>query len=178
MKTSLTLIALIATSISYCQDIPELSIKITGVEEIIVLVEGKTSSEIYTKSINWIKETYRNPEEVIKMTIENEKIRIEGYQNNAWYYKSLGIKQNYDMVYELQISIKDDRYKLEFIPMKFYTSVGLPAYDYTTFFKANGDTRKTYAPAVESLNQSMNDISTSLYNYVLNGGSDSKEGDW
>ncbi len=177
MKIALTLLAVAATLIFYGQEIPQLSIQRTGVEEIVIPVKGKTSSDIYIKALNWIKETYRNPDEVIKMTMENEKVRIEGYSSDAWYYKTLGIKQYYDMVYELEISIKDDRYRLQLTPVKFYTSSGMKAYSYTNFFKSNGDIKKVYAPAVESLNITMNGLSNSLYNYVLNGSSD-KEGDW
>lgn len=49
-------------------------------EYLVDEADGKTQQEIYTKSLNWVKETYKNPDEVIKTTIENEKIRFEGVE--------------------------------------------------------------------------------------------------
>ena len=40
--------------------------------------EGKSQSELYKKAIEWISINYKNPKEVIKATIENDYIRIEG----------------------------------------------------------------------------------------------------
>ncbi len=48
---------------------------------IVTQVEGKTAPEIYKKVIDWIKITYKNPNEVILSTIENEYVRFEGITN-------------------------------------------------------------------------------------------------
>lgn len=45
---------------------------------IVIPVEGKTATDIYKKVIEWIKITYKNPNEVILSTIENEYVRFEG----------------------------------------------------------------------------------------------------
>ncbi|WP_292889154.1 hypothetical protein [Nonlabens sp.] len=39
-------------------------------------------NELLTKTINWIKETYNNPDEVIKKSIDNEKVRFKGFKDN------------------------------------------------------------------------------------------------
>ena len=79
---------------------------------IVTPVEGKTAQEIYKKVIDWIKITYKNPDKVILSTIENEYIRFEG-SSGYLYSLNMGILgvQYQDTKYEIEVSIKDDKYK-------------------------------------------------------------------
>lgn len=84
---------------------------------IVTPVEGKTATEIYKKIIEWIKITYKNPEKVILSTIENEYIRFEGFSETLYSYNAMG--QHYEPTkYQIEISIKDGRYKLDLISMQ------------------------------------------------------------
>ena len=90
---------------------------------IVTNVEGKTAPEIYKKAIEWIKITYKNPDKVILSTIENEYIRFEG-SSGSFYSINLGFmgKSYQQTKYEIEISIKDGRYKFDIIGMENYTS--------------------------------------------------------
>lgn len=84
---------------------------------IVTPVEGKTTSEIYKKIIEWIKVTYKNPDKVILSTIENEYIRFEGSSESLYSYNVMG--QHYEPTkYQIEISIKDGRYKFDIISMQ------------------------------------------------------------
>src|SRR5690606_1935870 len=105
--------------------------------------------KIYNKAINWVQETYKNPDKVLKANITNEKIRIDGFANGAWWYKTLGITSNMDMEYTLEISFKDGKYRFEYIIGQFFLSSGEKAlYNYSTFFKKDGEIRKMYSDAI------------------------------
>ena len=78
---------------------------------IVTPVEGKTAPEIYKKVIEWIKVTYKNPDKVILSTIENEYVRFEGITTDIDDSKNM---------YQLEISIKDGKYKFDLISLKFY----------------------------------------------------------
>src|SRR5690606_20603661 len=97
----LTLGILIST-FSKAQEIPQLKLTPNGVEPIIVEIPEKSASEIYEKAKNWVQETYKNPDKVLKGNIINEKIRVDGFANNAWWYKTLGIKQSLNMEYTIE----------------------------------------------------------------------------
>lgn len=84
---------------------------------VVVEIDSLEQNEIFTKTINWIKETYKNPDEVIKTTIDNEKIRIEGYDVNSFSYKSMG-DFSVDVLYTIEISFKNGRYKFQPIELK------------------------------------------------------------
>jgi hypothetical protein len=88
---------------------------------IVTPIEGKTAQEIYKKVIDWIKITYKNPDKVILSTIENEYIRFEG-SSEVLYSLNMGILgvQYQDTKYQIEVSIKDDKYKFDIIGMENY----------------------------------------------------------
>lgn len=87
----------------------------TGLNDLVVDIDNKTKEEIYLKCINWTKETYKNPELVLKMQIPNEKIRIDAIAKNL---ANVGNKNNrifLDIEYSIEIAFKDNKYKLKII---------------------------------------------------------------
>lgn len=175
----LTLILLSLAVLAYSQDIPKLKLTREGIEPIIVEVDsGLTAEEMYKRALNWIKESYENPGEVVKAKFENEKIRLNGFAKDAWFYKSFGKSLYYDMKYSLEIAFKDGKYKFSYeISDNFYTD-GSRAYHFTQMFTGNGQVKKYYAEdGVPSLEKTMNDLSTSFYNFVT-GQTKVVEDDW
>jgi uncharacterized membrane protein len=77
---------------------------------VVTNVDGKTAPDIFKKIIDWIKVTYKNPNKVILSTIENEYIRFEGISNIS----------NLNCKYQIEISIKDGRYKFDLIGLQVY----------------------------------------------------------
>lgn len=90
---------------------------------IVVNVESKSATEIYKKVIEWIKVTYKNPDKVILSTIENEYVRFEG-SSSAVYPVNVPLmgKSYQDTKYQIEISIKDGKYKFDIIGMENYIS--------------------------------------------------------
>ena len=88
---------------------------------IVVNVEGKSAPEIYKKVIEWIKITYKNPDKVILSTIDNEYVRFEG-SSGALYSINIPLmgKSYQETKYQIEISIKDGRYKFDIIGMENY----------------------------------------------------------
>lgn len=80
-------------------------------------IDSLNQKSLFKKSINWIKETYKNPDEVINTTIENEKIRFTGVKAN--YFCLYGCM---DVRYTIELSFKDGRYKFEPISFEKYLS--------------------------------------------------------
>lgn len=86
-------------------------------EFIVIESEGKTSSDLYNKVLNYINQVYKNPEEVIVAKTENQFIKISGFVNNL---SGIVIKMGkrdiftpYDIRYNLSYYFKDGRYKVE-----------------------------------------------------------------
>lgn len=166
MKKLFLLVFVSISIISYSQDTTKLELTKDGVLPIVVKLDSFNAKSIYTKTLNWIQVNYKNPKEVLKTNVENETIRIDGFKNNAWFYKSLGMKQEYDMEYSFLIEIKESKIRLTFTPGQFWADNKKVSYDYTTFFKSSGELRGAYKDAKPSMEQSMNDLVSSLYNYI------------
>jgi hypothetical protein len=100
--------------VSFYSDAQETEFTFTinkGMTDFIVTpVENKTTSEIYNKVIDWIKLTYKNPNKVILSNSEKNYVRFEG--NSETLYSGLPAK------YEIEISIKDGKYKFDLISMQ------------------------------------------------------------
>ena len=90
---------------------------------VVTNVESKSATEIYKKVIEWIKVTYKNPDKVILSTIENEYVRFEG-SSSAVYPVNVPLmgKSYQDTKYQIEISIKDGKYKFDLIGMENYIS--------------------------------------------------------
>jgi hypothetical protein len=151
---------------------------------VVANVEGKTAPEIYKKAIEWIKITYKNPDKVILSTIENEYIRFEG-SSGSFYSINLGFmgKSYQQTKYQIEISIKDGRYKFDIIGMENYTSpsqYSSGGWSDNTLFNANttkeyleksiykkdGTLRSTWKN-INDVPVYFNDLNKSLLDYVM-----------
>lgn len=178
-KVLILTLTILLSNLSFGQEIPKLELTQNGVEPIVVEVDSMTATEIYQQALYWVQETYKNPDKVLKAKIQNEKIRIDGFASNAWWLKTLGMKNNMDMEYVVEIEFKDGKYRFDYQIGQFYVgSSGQRAlYDYSTFYKRNGEVRKMYDDAIPSIELTMNSLSQSFYNYVT-GKTEDKNDDW
>lgn len=166
-KVLIGILVVFLNSVCFAQEIPKLKATVNGIEPIVVEVDGMTASELYEKSINYVKETYKNPDEVLKAEIKDEKIRFIGFAEEAWFYKAMGIKTFYHMDYSVEISFKDNKYKFEFMVGDFYTTKhAKTVFNYNSFFNKQGEIKKAYTDAPPSMEETINALALSHYNYV------------
>jgi len=85
----------------------------------VLEVEG-TPTELYNKAINWVNETYKNPEEVIKGKVEGDYLRLDGFKSNLTQQSALGMTYYYDVRYTVKLNFKDGRFKYEITNMEWY----------------------------------------------------------
>ncbi|UOX32516.1 DUF4468 domain-containing protein [Flavobacterium sediminilitoris] len=140
----------------------------TGINDYIVTkIEDKTTNEIYSKTINWIKETYKNPDKVIKMEIENEKVRINSVASNLLFVK----KMSFSLDYIIELSIKDGKYKFELISL----TAGGTDYKKIPNFKTDNKLIKNFGESPKRIENYLNNLNESLRNYILG---EKKNDDW
>lgn len=145
-------------------------------------------NELFENTVNWIKETYTNPDEVIKMTIPNKKVRIEGSKLNGVCHNALGTSTCYNVTYTLEISFKEDKYKftptnLKYrIPATQYYSGGYQNVNFADgsyYYNKKGALRKQYTTVPYSITKIFNDLNNSLNIYLkTNKGKEVVEDDW
>lgn len=155
---------------------------------VVGIVEGKTAQELYKKTIDWINVTYKNPKEVIKAQIENDYIRLEGAKSNMLCIKTLGLLNCYNVRYQIEISLKDGKYKFDIIKLEQYippsqysvtsgwSEIGI--INTSVYYKENGDLKslfKLYPAAIET---EFNSLNTSLKDFLKSDTIPSKKSDW
>ncbi len=86
---------------------------------IVVEVENKTQMKLFQCALNWIKETYKNPNEVIQMTMDSSKIRFEGFAEKL-LCSNMGNTKCKDYIYSIELEFKDGKYKFTPIYLQTY----------------------------------------------------------
>jgi hypothetical protein len=141
-----------------------------GINDFVVTkVEGKSTQDIYSKSINWIKETYKNPDKVLTMKIDNEKIRINAIANGLLSVR----KFSFNMDYTIEISIRDGRYKFELVSLE--TSDSNTDYKQIPNFKTDKKLIKNFGNSPNNIENYFNVLNNSLKNYIIEK---DKKNDW
>jgi hypothetical protein len=94
---------------------------------VVVPFEGKSQSDIYKKTLQWIEYTYKNPKEVLKSNIENEYIRFEGVKDGLYSIQIRKKKYSYLTRYAIEISFKEGKAKFDVTNTEFYLPTSTPA---------------------------------------------------
>jgi hypothetical protein len=152
---------------------------------IIVHVDSLNQSELYNQSINWIKEKYKNPDKVLKMTIENEKLRLEGVKTDLICIKAGGINC-YNGTYIIELSFKDNKYKFEPIALEYrvprsqYSAGGVQSIDLNdgSIFYKNGQVQKYWATIPNAIESLFNEINFDLEQYLTKKQIKQVDEDW
>ena len=87
----------------------------------IVVESAGTAVENYSKVLNWVKLTYKNPSEVIVASSEGEYIKINGFVKNLNPSRALGLTTYADMTYSMTFFVKDNRMKIEISSLQYYS---------------------------------------------------------
>lgn len=155
---------------------------------VVTKIDSLKQGDIFQKTINWIKETYKNPDKVIKTTIENEKVRFEGFQDNTICYSVIGSTSCYGATYTIEISFKYGKYKFEPISLSYYqppnqySSGGDIQMNFSNgmwMYKKNGIIKKMFDSIPDSIEVLFNGLNLSLETYLKERGKETnKKDDW
>ncbi len=147
--------------------------------------DGKSQSELYKKTINWISTFYKNPKEVTKGSIENEYIRIEGANDCLIATNLLGI-HCFTSKYQLEISFKNGKYKMAildityFVPSSQYVIGGWHTEDLekmSDYFKESGEIKSRYKYYLD-IPIYFNKINNDLNDFLISNVIPSKKNEW
>ena len=185
MKKTLLIFFLFYTCFLFAQE-SEFTLSKEGLTDYIVTeCTGKTQSEIYKKTLNWISFTYNTPSEVLKASIENEYVRIEGSSNNMIVLNSFG-KVYCSAKYQIEISFKDGKYKFDITELKYFNKETLsePTWKEFNLNKANiyysrrGQISSIFKYLPDTLPKYLNELNVSLKKFVMSDNIPSKREGW
>jgi len=162
---------------------------INGLTDFTVIeASGLSQKDIYIKTKNWIKEYYKNPDEVIESDIENQKIRFNGIKTQVYAIAPLGNKVSMDFKYSLMISFKDGKCKFDPISLKkinpkFPTTsskkwININLENGSKYYKKNGDVRKWTMYELTALGCVFSETSILLKDYLNDVQDPNKDDSW
>tara|TARA_R110000744_G_scaffold218569_1_gene337354 strand:- start:1744 stop:2322 length:579 start_codon:yes stop_codon:yes gene_type:complete len=136
-------------------------------------VDSLSIEEGYKRTIEWINITYNTPSEVIKSSLDNKYIRIQGVASNLYTYDPLG-SLSADVRYSIEFAFKDNRVKFDVTGTEFYISPSQYAaggwtqlnFNNSKMYRKNGKPKKS---AIKKSNQVMgyfNELAESLNSYL------------
>jgi len=164
------LILLFFVSTLFSINAQDISITKDGITDYVVSdCEGITKDVMYSKAIEWVNLTFKNPSEVLIANLENNLIRLEFSET------STPIKK-----FVVEIQFRDNRYKFDPISVMF-PSTPVPYNDFMRtrdkYFKKDGSLKSRTSMTVRSIQNILNSTNVSLKNYI-NGVGVNQEDDW
>lgn len=184
MKKIILLLVFLVTSFGYSQDSDFKLTKESFTDFVIVPVGGKTQSELYKKTLEWVSYSFKEPGEVIKANIENEYIRIEGFSKDLICYSYMG-KRCGDTRYEIEISFKDGKYKFDVLSISEYNNMSksimwtnFEINNTASYFDKKGEAKSSYKFIVTRIPEYFNNLNLNLKEFLISDGVSSKKNDW
>ena len=119
MKKLTLLLIMLLTFVGYTQESFTYDERGLTPKYLVEEFEGISQQELFDRTIYWINDTYKNPDEVIKATISNKKIRFEGVSMDRFSHTLLGTAHYYNATYTIEVSFKQNKYKFELIKITY-----------------------------------------------------------
>jgi len=152
---------------------------------IVTEIPGLNQAALFDKAILWIKETYRNPDKVIKTTVEKEMIRFEGFQDYGICTKTgLGGLICHDVFYTIELEFRDNKFKFtpvelrQRVPVSQYSAGGflpIDLRDGSGYYNKQGSLRNIYETVPTSIEMLFNEFNSRI-SLFLSSEKDESEG--
>src|SRR5690606_27291628 len=84
---------------------------------IITDVAGKSNTDLYKKTADWIATAVKHPSEKLISKTDNEKIIFEGTDKIVSFNGPT--KLVYDSRYQIEVSFKDGKYKFDLLKLEY-----------------------------------------------------------
>jgi hypothetical protein len=187
MIKTLTFVNILICSFSFGQNIEFTMSKEGFTDYVVTQCEGKSQSEIYKKTLDWLNVTYKNPKEVLKANLENDYVRFEGSSPSLVCLSSLGMKTCYNTKYQIEVSFKEGKYKFDIIEIQYYVNSSqyspggwsqFPMVGMEYYYNKKGEIKSTFKNFPEFIPPYFNDLNKSLHDFVMSNEIPSKKQDW
>jgi hypothetical protein len=137
--------------------------------EITIDVDGFKKDDLYSNTINWINEKYKDPDQVIEKDEKDKKITLEGFVDNAICF---GLREAYScegLSYTLEIKFKDEEYKMKVKELSYINKSNKKEkinLDKSDFLNGNSELDENYSKVPLQIETLFNNLNTSLFNFI------------
>ena len=129
-KIILTATSLFLSSISYAQYFKSITTEITEglknkqgtyktLSDEAVVEKAGSADELYQSAVNWVKETYRSPDDVIVTNIDDHYLRFTGVKESNLAVYVWGSPIYYDVRYTIEFRFRNERFKANIVSYEY-----------------------------------------------------------
>ncbi|WP_242156862.1 DUF4468 domain-containing protein [Aestuariivivens sediminis] len=86
----------------------------------LVKIDGLSQGQLYNGTTEWIEKTIISPDEVIKKSLDIEKVRFQGIKEDLFEVAAVFGSYFFDGRYTIEVTFKDGEYKFEPISLERY----------------------------------------------------------
>ncbi len=168
-KINLLLLYVCITTLSFGQ-VDSIKVTPLGLTETQFKVNAEPNI-IYARTLNWVNETFKNPEKVLVGKVDGSSVTISGYAENAYRFNSLGMPFFYDISYHLYITITGNLINYKMVIDQVHGQGGIASPEvsiYNAFFKKTGEPRSMYDLSRNTLKGTINALLFTYYNAFNN----------
>jgi hypothetical protein len=142
------------------------------IKPLVQSIEKMNSEEIYIKSNEWINYSFKKADAVIGSSVDKKMVRFTGIKPE--FAKTFGYI--YDLEFTIRIDIKDNRYRLTVENLRSGNNGIFANFNFADYYKSNGKPRKSYQDFVIGIENTLNNLNISIYNYLT--GKTEENDDW
>lgn len=100
-----------------CQGQVQMTYENGAIIQTVIDVESTPAPDLYKLVSRWVTKTYKNPDKVVKASLENEEIRGDGFEAKGLLINQTPKIYN-DFRYSFKIEVKDNRVRYTMYDMR------------------------------------------------------------
>jgi hypothetical protein len=162
LKCIILLSACLLINVKVVSQTTKISIKDGSIEPLVLSIDSISAEKGYKKTLEWLNYNYKSADAVKGSSIENKFVRFTGIKPN--FATSFGYV--YDLEYTIMVEFKDNRYRFVVEQLRSGVSGVFANFRLSDYYKSTGEPRKAYKSFTDGIEQTINDINASLYNYL------------
>jgi hypothetical protein len=136
-----------------------------GFAPLEIQTPNKPVNKLIEQSKSWAP--YYNEDGSDVFDVTENSLSIEARFENAYYYWDLGVKYNFDIIYNLKIVFRENqKYTLMFTVKEIYTDKVPLKTTIADFFTSEGKLKEDFKDVKPSLEKTVNNIVKSYTNFI------------
>lgn len=148
----------------------QLVLQPTGFEPVVLSFENTDAATLYQKTLEFVNQTYRNPDAVLVGTVENKSVRIRAIAPELLIVPAVG-RYYYDAHYTVLFEFKDGKVRVTPTLQRF-SRPGSYDVSLSDLFKKDGSRRGRYEESFERIEKYFNKLLESYQQSIKQTGDD------
>lgn len=156
-----------ASFVAYAQT-PKLVLQPGGFDAVSVTIPSTANEKLIELSKNWATQYKRRKQGIDVSNVSANSMLITGFKKNAFFYSNKGETFYHKIKYDMHLTFNNNSYTVQFNVSDIYIDDDvLLEYKLPDYFTSEGNLKDGYNTLKTSLEDTVNDMITSHYNFIV-----------